>query len=111
MGEGQKYHCGASKWPKWVRKLASKIFNASCKVHDLDYGKDTPYLQYEADERFIQHMKRQLEKRKRFKWLYSMKAKFYFWAVSTYGKKQYDGDEVAIMKKREEEEQQQQDVA
>jgi len=32
-----QYHCGAWWTPKWVRRIISTRFNASCKVHDMDY--------------------------------------------------------------------------
>ena len=44
MAEGQKYHCGPENAPKWVRRILSYKFNASCKIHDMDYSKDSCLL-------------------------------------------------------------------
>lgn len=58
MYEKNKYYCGAWWTPKWIRKIISTKFNASCKVHDLDY-KTTKFTREEADTRFLLHMIRQ----------------------------------------------------
>ena len=102
MAKGQKYHCGAEKWPKWVRRIASLYFNSACKIHDLDYGERTPFTQKEADDRFKAHMDILTSKYKYHR-LLKIKARLYYWGVSKYGKKQYAGDEVAIMAVRNEE--------
>lgn len=52
------YYCGAWWTPKWIRRMLSVRFNASCKVHDLDY-KTTKFTREEADTRFLLHMIRQ----------------------------------------------------
>lgn len=53
-----KYYCGAWWTPKWVRRILSVRFNASCKVHDLDYA-TTKFSREEADTRFLLHTIRQ----------------------------------------------------
>lgn len=63
MGE-QTYYCGAWWMPEWLQKILSYRFNASCKIHDLDYealdedGKHI-FSKLEADARFLSHMIRQ----------------------------------------------------
>jgi hypothetical protein len=52
------YYCGAWWTPKWIRRILSVKFNASCKVHDMDY-KTTRFTREEADTRFLLHMIRQ----------------------------------------------------
>lgn len=54
----EKYYCGATWTPKWIRYILSVRFNASCKVHDLDY-ETTRFDREEADTRFLLHMIRQ----------------------------------------------------
>jgi len=53
-----KYHCGAYWVPRWIRRILSTRFNASCKIHDLDYA-STRFDREEADTRFLLHMVRQ----------------------------------------------------
>jgi len=53
-----QYHCGAWWTPKWVRRIISTRFNASCKVHDMDYL-TTRFTREESDTRFLLHMIRQ----------------------------------------------------
>ena len=55
------YYCGYESMPKWQRRIFSIKFNASCKVHDLDYKYDTVYTKEEADIRFLKHMLRQAD--------------------------------------------------
>ena len=55
-----KYYCGPFWFPKWARKILSTKFNASCKIHDLDY-KTARFNRDEADARFQDHMNRQAE--------------------------------------------------
>ena len=57
----EDYYCGAWWTPKWARRILSLKFNASCKVHDLDYD-TTKYSREEADTRFLLHMIRQSKK-------------------------------------------------
>lgn len=54
----EKYYCGATWTPKWIRRILSIRFNASCKIHDLDY-ESTRFDREEADTRFLLHMIRQ----------------------------------------------------
>ena len=56
--EKGKYYCGAWWTPEWVRRILSIRFNASCKVHDLDYA-TTRFSREEADARFLLHTIRQ----------------------------------------------------
>lgn len=58
MKSKETYHCGAWWTPKLIRKMLSVKFNASCKIHDLDYETDK-YDRAEADTRFLMHMIRQ----------------------------------------------------
>jgi len=58
MQEKEDYYCGAWWTPKWIRRILSFKFNASCKIHDLDY-KTTRFTREEADTRFLLHMIRQ----------------------------------------------------
>ena len=32
-----EYYCGLYRWPKWLRKILSKKFNASCMLHDIHH--------------------------------------------------------------------------
>ena len=54
---GKKY-CGPFWFPKWLNKALSSRYNASCKVHDLDYDSGL-FRRSEADSRFLEHMIRQ----------------------------------------------------
>lgn len=54
----KKDFCGPFWMHKSLRRLLSSHFNASCKIHDLDY-KTKRYNRKEADKRFLEHMKRQ----------------------------------------------------
>lgn len=54
----RKDYCGPSYMPKCLRRLLSSKFNASCKIHDLDYA-SKKFKQKEADKRFLAHMLRQ----------------------------------------------------
>ena len=54
----ERYHCGSWWLPKWVRKILSVKFNASCYIHDLDY-KRTRTEKEEADTRFLLNMIKQ----------------------------------------------------
>jgi len=56
---GKKYYCGAWWFPEWLSRIASTKFNASCKIHDLDYGAPGEFSKDEADQRFLEHMRRQ----------------------------------------------------
>ena len=54
----RKDYCGPEYFPKFIRRFLSNKFNASCKIHDIDYvsGK---YTRKEADKRFLINMKTQ----------------------------------------------------
>ena len=56
-----KYYCGPNweNFPGWARRILSYKFNASCRVHDLDYRATSKYTQKEADRRFLRHMLKQ----------------------------------------------------
>lgn len=54
-----KYYCGPDWMPEWALKIASIKFNASCKIHDLDYESPQKFTRLEADIRFLHHMMRQ----------------------------------------------------
>ena len=54
----RKDYCGPFWMPKFLRKLVSNKFNASCKIHDLDYVSDK-FTQKESDDRFLAHMLKQ----------------------------------------------------
>ena len=51
-------YCGPFWMPSFLRKWASSKFNASCKIHDMDYG-SPKYTQKDADSRFLYHMMKQ----------------------------------------------------
>ena len=53
-----KYYCGPQWLPEWMRKIASTKFNASCKIHDLDYASQK-FTRYESDMRFLTNMMKQ----------------------------------------------------
>ena len=53
-----KDYCGPYWLPKFMRRFLSSKFNASCKIHDLDYDTQK-FSQQEADIRFITHMIKQ----------------------------------------------------
>lgn len=60
MGD-KKTYCGAYWMPKWLVDFLSSRFNASCKIHDLDY-ESGKYGQKESDKRFLDHMCKQTKK-------------------------------------------------
>ena len=81
----KQYYCGYEDSPEWARKLLSKKFNASCRIHDFDYEPNTPYTQAKADVRFRNHMLRQAGKNPF--WIFV--AYTYYLAVIWGGKKAY----------------------
>jgi hypothetical protein len=81
----KKYYCGYDSSPTWIRKLLSIKFNASCRIHDLDYEQNSPFSQEEADQRFFQNMVKQ-SKGNLF-WLFL--ACIFYKAVLIGGKKTY----------------------
>lgn len=58
MEDKEGYHCGPWWLPRWIRRVLSVRFNASCKIHDLDY-EASRFDREEADTRFLLHMIRQ----------------------------------------------------
>ena len=58
MHKKHRYYCGAWWVPRWIRKILSIKFNASCRVHDLDYASGS-FTREEVDTRFLLHMIRQ----------------------------------------------------
>tara|TARA_R110000772_G_scaffold242529_1_gene355138 strand:+ start:119 stop:433 length:315 start_codon:yes stop_codon:yes gene_type:complete len=58
MTEKKQYYCGSWWTPRFIRKILSFRFNASCKIHDLDYA-SKEFDREEADTRFLLHMVRQ----------------------------------------------------
>jgi hypothetical protein len=55
----KKYYCGAWWMPEWLQRILSYKFNASCRVHDMDYEAKSKFSKLEADARFMCHMLRQ----------------------------------------------------
>jgi len=88
MAKGQKYHCGPVNYPKWVRRIASYKFNASCYIHDKDFSSNSPYTKEEADERFLIHMVRQADN----SLFWHIVAVIMYWAVKKYGDKHFEGN-------------------
>lgn len=58
LNDKSKYYCGSVWIPGWIRRILSIRFNASCKIHDLDY-ESTRFDREETDTRFLLHMIRQ----------------------------------------------------
>ena len=54
----RKDYCGPFWMPTFMRKWLSKYFNASCKIHDLDY-ESKKYNRTQSDIRFLVHMLKQ----------------------------------------------------
>ena len=59
----RKDYCGPYWVPSLLRRLVSNKFNASCKIHDMDY-ESQKYSRYESDVRFKQHSLRQAKSSK-----------------------------------------------
>lgn len=81
MSKERKDYCGPYWMPSWLRKLLSSKFNASCKIHDLDYT-SSKFTQKEADVRFLIHMIRQAKTSKFWRFI----ATLYYLAVRIGGK-------------------------
>lgn len=77
----RKDYCGAFWMPVWLRKLLSNKFNASCKIHDLDYS-SKKYSRLDSDIRFKNHMLRQAKSSK----LWKLLAHTFYLAVRLGGK-------------------------
>ena len=58
MKRERKDYCGPYWMPSKLRRAVSSKFNASCKIHDLDYD-SKKYSRKQADNRFLKHMKKQ----------------------------------------------------
>jgi len=54
----RKDYCGPEYFPKFLRRFLSNKFNASCKIHDIDYDK-SGFSRKESDKRFLKNMKHQ----------------------------------------------------
>lgn len=81
---GSKCYCGPWWSPKFINCWLSKPFNASCKVHDLDYESDK-YSQLEADDRFKKNLTRQAKG----SIIKRMLVPVYYWAVRLGGRASY----------------------
>lgn len=77
----RKDYCGPWWMSQWMREKLSDKFNASCKIHDLDYHATTKFSRDEADSRFKKHMLRQAKDSKRWK----ITAHIYYLAVRLMG--------------------------
>ena len=60
MDKERKDYCGPWYMPRFMRRFLSTRFNASCRLHDLDYHKKV-MTRKEADDRFLAHMLRQAD--------------------------------------------------
>ena len=87
MAKGQKHHCGNVNAPKWIRKILSCKFNASCRLHDIHYGKNTKYSRKVADLKFKKNMLKQAKNNVVWKVL----ANIFYLTVRILGKKAYKG--------------------
>jgi len=81
MKREHKDHCGPYWMPRWIRRILSSKFNASCKIHDLDYI-TTRFTRDEADARFQDHMNRQAKSSLKWRFI----AFCYYIAVRVGGK-------------------------
>jgi hypothetical protein len=77
----RKDFCGPYWMPSFMRRFLSSKFNASCKIHDLDY-ESQKFSQREADIRFITHMIKQCDG----KFFWEVLAVLYFLSVRIGGK-------------------------
>lgn len=84
--EKPKHYCGPTWFPRWARHFLSNKFNASCKIHDLDYNK-SGFTRKEADDRFLVNLKTQAKSNT----LYKALAYVYYAAVRVFGGMQYKG--------------------
>ena len=72
----RKDYCGPEYFPKFLRKFLSNKFNASCKIHDIDYNR-SGLSRKEADKRFLKNMKKQSKSNE----MYKVFAYLYYWGV------------------------------
>ncbi len=82
-----KFYCGPYWMPECIQKIMSKHFNASCKIHDMDYA-SKQYDQNHADRRFLDNMITQCKGR----FLLEVLACGYFIAVRIGGKLSWKKD-------------------
>lgn len=83
----KKYYCGPYWVPKWGQKILSSQFNASCKIHDMDY-ESKEFTQQEADIRFLNNCIKQA----RGRFLVEVWACVYFILIRIGGKLSWDKD-------------------
>lgn len=81
----RKDYCGPYWMPRWFRRMLSNKFNASCKIHDMDYN-SKKYSRDEADARFQDHMNKQ--SKHSLKWRFT--AFVYYVLVRLGGKLSWD---------------------
>ena len=67
--------------PKILRRIASIKFNASCRIHDMDYNTHK-YNRLEADIRFFNNMIKQANG----SWFWEVMAAVYFVLTRTAGR-------------------------
>lgn len=61
MAKERKDYCGPYWMPSVLRRAVSSKFNASCKIHDMDY-ESKKFSREEADKRFRKHTLKQAGK-------------------------------------------------
>lgn len=84
VAKERKDYCGPDWLHPKLRRLLSGKFNASCKIHDLDYG-SKKYSRSEADRRFREHTLRQAGN----SLLWKVVAKFFYYMVRIGGRISY----------------------
>lgn len=80
-------YCGPFWMPKAIRRILSKKFNASCKIHDLDYA-SKKYSRKQADLRFKVNTLKQAGNSKFWRFI----AKIFYLAVRIGGQISYNRD-------------------
>ena len=81
---GRKDYCGPYWMPKCLRRLVSSKFNASCKIHDMDYT-SKKYGQKQADKRFRTNVLKQAGNSK----MWRVNARIFYLLVRLGGKLSY----------------------
>lgn len=84
----RKYYCGPCGAPEWLRRILSYKFNASCKVHDLDYGTHR-FSRHDSDMRFFGNMIKQANG----SLFWEIVAVIYFMTARICGGKHWEDDE------------------
>lgn len=84
----KKYYCGPYWAPRWLKKILSVHFNASCKIHDLDYA-SKQFTKEQADTRFLQFMNKQAGSNI----ILRIKAYIYYLIVKKYGHDSWEYEE------------------